>query len=79
MRLLLILVNFAKNTMYKFSEIGKYQKTVRDAEIEEFNLSATEENLRMMRKSIQLSHKTYIVAFLALIVSVVALIVALVK
>lgn len=80
LRLLLFFANFAtKNIMPKFSEMGKYQKDFRNAENEEFNLSATEDNLRMMRKSIRLSYWTFIVACLTLFVSVVALIVALLK
>lgn len=65
--------------MPKFSELSGLFPGAREREIEEFHISATEENLRMMRRSIRLSHKTYIVACLTLIVSVVALIVALLK
>lgn len=65
--------------MPKFSPLSHTFPEVRQREIEEFNLSATEDNLRMMRKSIRLSYWTFIVACLTLFVSVVALIVALLK
>lgn len=65
--------------MKKFSELDAAFPGFRESKIEEFNIAATEENLRMMRKSVWLSTWTFVVAFLTLIVSGIALAVSLLK
>ncbi len=51
--------------MFKFSEIGKYQQTARNMELEEFSIYNAKRSLRMSRISIWLS-------IAALIVSVIS-------
>lgn len=65
--------------MSKFNGLGKYQKTVRDAENEETSRYATEDSLKIMRKSLHLSQRTYIVACLTLIISALSLLISIMK
>jgi len=91
LRLLLFFATFAtKNIMQKFSPLSHTVPELRQREIEEFNLSATENNLRMARKSLEyskrscesaekaevLSKKSLTTSRYALIVAIVTLVVA---
>lgn len=58
--------------MPKFSELGDYCREFREKEIEDFNLNATEQNLKFSRR-------TYIVAVMTFVVAIITLIVSLLK
>ena len=65
--------------MLKFSESDTLFPRLREKKIEEFNLAAIEENLKMMHKSVRFAKWTFVIAFLSFVGSGIALAVSLLK